>query len=67
VIDEDEQPRQLSELRGHEIFFGALDRSKLSFPERMIVKAVKAPDGDFRDWAAIDAWADRIADELEAS
>jgi menaquinone-dependent protoporphyrinogen oxidase len=73
VIDEDEQPRQLAELRellsprGHEIFFGALDRSKLSFPERMIVKAVKAPDGDFRDWAAIDAWADRIADELEAS
>ena len=73
VIDEDEQPRQLAELRellsprGHEIFFGALDRSKLSFPERMIVKAVKAPDGDFRDWTAIDAWADRIADELEAS
>ena len=30
----------------------------------MIVKAVKAPDGDFRDWDAINGWADEIADEL---
>jgi menaquinone-dependent protoporphyrinogen oxidase len=73
VIDDEEQPRQLADLRrrlsprGHETFFGALDRSKLSFGERMIVKAVKAPDGDFRDWDAIAAWADTIADELEGS
>jgi menaquinone-dependent protoporphyrinogen oxidase len=73
VVDDEEQPRQLADLReqlapsGHRIFFGALDRSKLSFPERMIVKAVKAPEGDFRDWEAIAAWADEIADELEAS
>ncbi len=46
------------------MFFGALDREKLSFSERMIVKAVKAPDGDFRDWDAINGWADEIADEL---
>ena len=26
--------------------------------------ARSAPDGDFRDWAAIDAWAHGIADEL---
>lgn len=72
VEDEEEQPRQLAELRGliapveHRVFFGALDRSKLGFGERMIVKAVKAPEGDFRDWDAIEGWADGIADELGA-
>jgi menaquinone-dependent protoporphyrinogen oxidase len=70
VKDDEEQPRQLPELRrlidpiDHRIFFGALDRSKLGFGERMIVKAVKAPDGDFRDWDTIRAWADGIAAEL---
>ena len=73
VVDDEEQPRQLAELRealsprDHKVFCGALDRSKLSFPERMIVKAVKAPDGDFRDWDAIAAWADSIADDLGAA
>lgn len=70
VTDEEEQPRQLAALRGslrprdHRIFFGALDRDQLSFGERMIVKAVKAPAGDFRDWDRIRAWADEIAAEL---
>jgi hypothetical protein len=27
--------------------------------------AVRAPDGDFRDWDEIAAWADGIADALE--
>jgi menaquinone-dependent protoporphyrinogen oxidase len=62
--------RQLAELtellhpRDHRVFFGALDRSKLGFGERMAVKAAKVPDGDFRDWDAIDAWADDIASAL---
>lgn len=66
VDDEEPQPRQLPDLeaalspRDHRMFFGALDRSKLGFAERMIVKAVKAPDGDYRDWDAIAAWADEI-------
>jgi hypothetical protein len=30
----------------------------------MIVKAVKAPEGDFRDWDAIAEWADEIAAAL---
>jgi menaquinone-dependent protoporphyrinogen oxidase len=70
VDDEEPQPRQLREIEGivgpveHRIFFGALDRSKLGFAERMIVKAVKAPDGDFRDWDEIRAWADAIASDL---
>jgi menaquinone-dependent protoporphyrinogen oxidase len=70
VDDDEEQPRQLAELtetlhpRAHRMFFGALDRSKLAFGERMMVKAVKAPEGDFRDWNAISVWADEIAREL---
>jgi hypothetical protein len=31
----------------------------------MMVKAVKAPEGDFRDWDAIRTWADEIADDLD--
>jgi menaquinone-dependent protoporphyrinogen oxidase len=70
VDDDEEQPRQLDDLtfrlrpRAHRMFFGALDRSKLAFGERMMVKAVKAPEGDFRDWNAISVWADEIAREL---
>ena len=41
------------------MFAGRLDRSKLRPLERLAVDAVKAPDGDYRDWPAIDAWADR--------
>jgi menaquinone-dependent protoporphyrinogen oxidase len=31
----------------------------------VVAKAVRAPQGDFRDWEAIDAWATSIARELE--
>jgi menaquinone-dependent protoporphyrinogen oxidase len=41
----------------HWMFFGALDAGKLSFGERMVVKAVKAPEGDFRNWDEIAHWA----------
>ena len=73
VHDDEEQPRQLAELterlrpKAHRTFFGALDHSKLGFAERMMVKAVKAPEGDFRDWGAISGWADEIARELSDS
>jgi menaquinone-dependent protoporphyrinogen oxidase len=70
VQDVEDQPKQLPALREaldpreHRVFFGALDKGELGFAERMMVKAVKAPDGDFRDWDAIRAWADDIADTL---
>jgi menaquinone-dependent protoporphyrinogen oxidase len=63
-------PKEIVELqaaihpRGHRTFVGSLDRHDLSFAERMIVKAVKAPDGDFRDWDDIDTWAESIAQTL---
>jgi menaquinone-dependent protoporphyrinogen oxidase len=72
VEDLEEQPRQLDDIRraiaprDHRVFFGALDLRVLSFGERMIVKAMKAPVGDFRNWGEIDAWADGIDVALHA-
>jgi menaquinone-dependent protoporphyrinogen oxidase len=31
---------------------------------RAIVAALRVPVGDYRDWSAIQAWADEIADAL---
>jgi len=70
VVDDEEQPKELAELRemleprDHRLFYGALARDALVFGERMIMKAVKAPEGDFRDWDDIRTWAATIADEL---
>ncbi len=33
--------------------------------EKWMIKKVKAPIGDFRDWDAITAWAKAIADKLK--
>ncbi|SFK99795.1 flavodoxin domain-containing protein [Geodermatophilus ruber] len=52
--------------RGHRVFPGRLDRSRLTFGERAMVTAMRAPIGDFRDWAAVAAWAEEIADEIAA-
>jgi len=49
---------------GHELIAGAAAKDKLGFAEKSIMKAVRAPYGDFRDWDAIDAWADTIARQL---
>ncbi|MFN8161115.1 MAG: flavodoxin domain-containing protein [Solirubrobacterales bacterium] len=51
--------------REHRVFAGKLDRSVLKMRDRMLVNALKAQDGDFRDWEAIRAWARSIARELE--
>jgi menaquinone-dependent protoporphyrinogen oxidase len=46
-------------------FHGALDANKLNFLEKWILKNVKSPVGDFRDWEAISAWATSIAEDLQ--
>ena len=38
-------------------FAGKIDPSQLKFVERLLFKAVKSPDGDFRDWNKIQQWA----------
>lgn len=50
--------------RDHRVFSGKIDKSKLSFGEKAIVVAFRAPDGDFRDWNEIESWANEIADRL---
>ncbi len=48
------------------VFHGILDTHKLNLGEKLIIKGVKAPVGDFRDWDAIVAWASEIAATLKA-
>jgi menaquinone-dependent protoporphyrinogen oxidase len=66
----DEEPAEVGALvmtthaRGHRLFAGRLDRHRLGFGEKAMVMALRVPDGDFRDWAAIDAWSTQIAAEL---
>lgn len=50
--------------REHRVFPGRLDRKRLTFGDKAIVMALRAPEGDFRDWDDIRAWAGSIADAL---
>lgn len=43
------------------MFAGKLNPGNLSFFERKIWKMVNGPEGDFRDWDAISAWAREVA------
>lgn len=54
--------------RGHTIFSGALDRSRINGSdlggfERLVARSF-VPQGDWRDWDAIEAWAHAVAREL---
>jgi menaquinone-dependent protoporphyrinogen oxidase len=69
---EPKQFREYGELlhpRGMQVFRGAFDHDKLRGADRMIawMPAIRdvLPQGDFRDWDAIDAWSSSIADELD--
>lgn len=63
----DAQPMmQLLGARAHTVFPGRLDKTLLSFGERAMVTAMRAPLGDFRDWDAVRRWAAVIAAELTA-
>jgi menaquinone-dependent protoporphyrinogen oxidase len=73
-------PKEIGELResvkprDHHVFFGGLEGSRLTgtigFAYRMARRSQAAresmPEGDFRDWKEIEAWANSIADALEA-
>jgi len=49
---DDRKPFIADRIRPRDIafFHGVLDTKKLSLPEKLIVKGIKAPVGDFRDW-----------------
>jgi menaquinone-dependent protoporphyrinogen oxidase len=68
------EPREIAGLRrairpvDHRVFAGAFDRgaidgSDLSPVERLVSRRF-LPEGDFRDWAAIDTWTDGIVRRL---
>jgi menaquinone-dependent protoporphyrinogen oxidase len=46
------------------VFHGNVDVDKVNRLHKWMIKNVKAPIGDFRDWDAIVAWAESIATEL---
>lgn len=47
-------------------FAGKVDPETLPLPSRLIVKALKSEEGDFRDWDAIRGWASSVAPDLLA-
>ena len=47
------------------IFHGSANAQKMNFIEKWLLKNVKAPAGDYRDWDAITAWATSIAGALK--
>jgi menaquinone-dependent protoporphyrinogen oxidase len=71
-------PKELDELRAwlnprdHKVFWGAWDSANkpIGFVERLTMAMPAArnsfPSGDYRDWPAIEAWADGIAAALAA-
>lgn len=65
-----EDPHIVSELmdriraREHRLFAGALLPEHLGLGEKLTVSIMGAPEGDFRDWQAIRAWAEEIADAI---
>jgi menaquinone-dependent protoporphyrinogen oxidase len=50
--------------REHRLIPGRIDKKRLGLGEKAILAAVRAPEGDFRPWPEIDAWAVEIAGVL---
>ncbi len=46
------------------LFAGWFESKQFGFAERSILKLMKTPEGDFRDWAAIDEWTDHTYGRL---
>ena len=75
-LRKESEPKQFEEFgqslqpRGMQVFFGALDASVLGRRDKLVRRIPSGlellPEGDFRDWPAIDEWAAEIARELSA-
>ncbi|MBN2472041.1 MAG: flavodoxin domain-containing protein [Anaerolineae bacterium] len=59
--------REIFTPQAEEFFAGVAQMERLGFIERMAMKAIKPPLGDFRDWAAIRAWTLEVYQQLSAS
>ena len=72
------EPKEIAEFRSivqprdHHVFFGAFDSARLLFTHRLVYKLPSNrndalfPQGDFRNWQEIDAWADTIVESLKS-
>ncbi len=49
------------------VFKGKIDPEDLGFLERTVVRKVRAPVGDFREWEKVESWAASVGRELRAS
>jgi len=54
----------LTHAREHRLFAGRVDPSVLGLGEKVILAAERVPDGDFRSWDEVRAWARGIAAAL---
>ena len=58
----------MTQPRAHRVFWGALAPGKLGLGTRLarLLPAARAmmPEGDFRDWGDVEAWAHAIGNEL---
>lgn len=45
-------------------FGGVLEYKRMDWLARLVVKALRAPEGDYRNWDAIIHWSDDIADSI---
>jgi len=62
--------QRLIKPRGHRVFWGAFDKASVEGSDLNPVMKFGArwiPEGDWRDWPAIDAWAGEIAAALSPS
>ena len=68
----EEDPADIAEIieatraREHRVFAGKVDRAVLGLGEKVILTAVRVPEGDFRPWADVREWTRGIAAALKA-
>ncbi len=55
---------ELTHAREHRLFAGRVDRAMLGLGETVILTAARVPEGDFRSWDEVRAWARGIAAAL---
>jgi len=56
--------RERTNAREHRMFAGRLVSEHASFAQRVSLHVFRGLEGDFRDWSAIEQWANEIADAL---
>ncbi|MDN5559197.1 MAG: hypothetical protein L0G23_07155, partial [Ruaniaceae bacterium] len=49
----------------HQTFKGRLEFTNLNLRERSIARMGSAPEGDYREWDKIRAWANQIVQDLK--